>query len=291
LRGASLVPAIAIAVVVAACGSREPEADRRPPQPSDGQVAGAMSAPTNEAERGIADHEAAADAPRPEPSHTAQPPSTPHVPKELLPDLQVLPTRELYVEGGGGARKLRFSTTVVNTGDGPLDIAGMFDGARGITTATQLIHHDDGSAEEHLAGEFMFHPGHEHWHFQDFTAFELWTYRDDGSLDEMKASTGKATFCAVDEVFEHPDLPNVPDGPAYLQCGQSVQGISVGWSDTYTADLIGQELDISGLPDGRYAVRTIVDPAERLRETHDDNNTGVVFVELNGGSVAMLDGP
>jgi hypothetical protein len=221
----------------------------------------------------------------------AVPPAERETPHELLPDLQVMPTRELYVEDGGSGRKLRFSTTVVNTGDGPLDIAGMFDAARGITTATQLVHRSDGSTKEHLAGEFIFHPGHEHWHFEDFTVLELWTYGDGGELDEMRATTGKATFCAVDEVLEYADLPHVPDGPAYLQCGQSVQGISVGWSDTYTADLIGQELDITGVPDGRYAVRTIVDPAERLRETRNDNNALAVYVELRGDSVSMLDGP
>jgi len=120
---------------------------------------------------------------------------------------------------------------------------------------------------------------------------ELWTYGDDGELGEMKATTGKATFCAVDEVLEYADLSHVPDGPAYLECGHSVQGISVGWSDTYTADLIGQELDITNLPDGRYAVRTIVDPAERLRETRDDNNALVVYVELRGDTVSMLERP
>jgi len=77
-----------------------------------------------------------------------------------------MPTRELYVEGGGDVRKLRFSTTVANTGEGPLDIAGMFDAARGITKATQFVHHSDGSSEEHLTGEFTFHPGHEHWHLE-----------------------------------------------------------------------------------------------------------------------------
>jgi hypothetical protein len=297
---------VTAAVVLAACGSREPQADRRPQEAPRGDVAGVMSTPEGahaDREHAGAQHEAAeaiATAPAAstmtasaavQPTRTPRATPTPDAPKELLPDLQVLPTRELYIEGAGDARKLRFSTTVVNTGDGPLDIAGAFDAARRITTATQLVHHDDGSAEEHLAGEFAFHPGHEHWHFRDFTAFELWTYREDGSLDEMKASTGKATFCAVDEVLEHADLPRVPQGPSYLQCGQAVQGISVGWSDTYTADLIGQELDISGVPDGRYAVRTIVDPAERLRETRDDNNEGVVYVELHGDRVSMLDGP
>jgi hypothetical protein len=179
---------------------------------------------------------------------------------------------------------------VVNTGDGPLDIAGSVDDA-GITTATQRIHHDDGAIEERIAGRFVYHAGHTHWHFEDFTMLEIWTYGEDGELDEVKASTGKATFCAVDEIPEYEDLPNFPEGPAFLACGQGVQGLSVGYSDTYTADLIGQELDISGLPDGRYAVRTIADPAGRLTEADEDNNDLVVHIELSGDGVEMLDGP
>ena len=212
-------------------------------------------------------------------------------PRELLPDLQIMPPRELYIEEGVDARKLRFSTTVVNTGEGPLDLAGSYDTASGITTATQRIQRDDGSTIERLVGTFVYHPGHEHWHFDDFTMLELWTYDSDGRLVDMKATTGKATFCAVDEVLTYGSLPYVPDGPSFLECGQGVQGISVGWSDTYTADLIGQELDITGLPDGRYAVRTVADPAERLRETNDGNNDLTVYVELRGGTIELLDAP
>ncbi|MEX0749241.1 MAG: lysyl oxidase family protein, partial [Dehalococcoidia bacterium] len=176
-------------------------------------------------------------------------------------------------------------------GEGPLDIAGSYDADAGITTATQRIHHEDGDVVEEIAGRFVFHPGHEHWHFKDFTMLELWTYGCDGELDEMKATTGKGTFCAVDEVLADETLPHVPEGPSFLECGQGVQGLSVGWSDTYTADLIGQELDIDGVPDGRYAVRTLADPAGRLREKDDDNNDLVVYVEITGAEIELLDGP
>ncbi|MEX2225891.1 MAG: lysyl oxidase family protein [Dehalococcoidia bacterium] len=227
---------------------------------------------------------------------TAVPSATAHDPgsqpgRELLPDLQIMSPRELYIEDTEGARKIRFSTTVVNAGEGPLDIAGSYDADAGITTATQRIHHEDGDVVEEIAGRFVFHPGHEHWHFKDFTMLELWTYGCDGELDEMKATTGKGTFCAVDEVLADETLPHVPEGPSFLECGQGVQGLSVGWSDTYTADLIGQELDIDGVPDGRYAVRTLADPAGRLREKDDDNNDLVVYVEITGAEIELLDGP
>ena len=276
---------VALAFAFAACGDMEPNADRRPAQRTplsqtgyatpQGAVAGAAFGPQRA--------EGAAN------ERTDAQPAAADV-RELLPDLEVLPPKELYIEAGA-VRKIRFSTTVVNTGDGPLVIAGALDAASGTTTASQHILHSDGSIDVRLAGSFMFHPGHEHWHFEDFTMLELWTYREDGTLETMKATTGKATFCAVDEVLEYETLEHVPDGPSFLTCGQGIQGISVGWSDTYTADLIGQELDITNVPDGSYAVRTVADPALRLVETNDDNNDLVVFVDLEGDNIRLRDGP
>jgi len=273
-------------ILITACGDGDPMAQHRNFEGP--QVPGTPAPLAGGAESRV---EAVGEEETASPSTTpvSEPPSA--APRELLPDLQVMPPRELYIEEGADVRKLRFSTTVVNIGDGPLDIAGSYDPDSRITTATQRIHRDDGYVTEQVAGAFMFHPGHEHWHFEDFTMLELWTYDRDGELDEMKATTGKATFCAVDEVLEDDSLPHVPEGPSFLECGQGVQGISVGWSDTYTADLIGQELDITGVPDGRYAVRTVADPAERLRETNDDNNDLVVYVELRDGTIELLDGP
>lgn len=276
VRQCRLTAAGLLALLVMACGDGDPMAEHR----------GLGQAPSRELTPLAGGAEG-----RTLPSATMVAEATADAPRDLLPDLQILPPRELYIEEGEAVRTLRFSTTVVNRGEGPLDIAGSYDAGSGITTATQRIHRDDGGIVEQVAGAFMFHPGHEHWHFEDFTMLELWTYDDDGELDEMKATTGKATFCAVDEVLEDESLTHVPEGPSFLECGQGVQGISVGWSDTYTADLIGQELDITGVPDGRYAVRTLADPAERLREGDDGNNALVVYVELRGTEIELRDGP
>lgn len=282
-----MIAAVGLAFALAACGS-EPNADRRPVERaettpvSEQEPQGGVAGATSEPQRAEDDRNERREA-QPAADRSAQA-------RQLLPDLKVLPPKELYIEDGA-VRKIRFSTTVANIGEGPLDLAGSFDAASGITTASQRIHRSDGEIEERVAGSFMFHPGHEHWHFEDFTMLELWTYREDGALDAMKATTGKATFCAVDEILEYETLERVPEGPSFLACGQGVQGISVGWSDTYTADLIGQELDITNVPDGSYAVRTVVDPALRLVETNDDNNDLVVFVDLEGDTIRLRDAP
>ncbi|HEY8173639.1 MAG TPA: lysyl oxidase family protein, partial [Dehalococcoidia bacterium] len=69
------------------------------------------------------------------------------------------------------------------------------------------------------------------------------------------------------------------------------QGISAGWSDTYAASIPGQDIDISGLPDGRYAIKTTVDPDRRLIESDDDNNTSTTYVALSGTEIQILASP
>jgi hypothetical protein len=203
-----------------------------------------------------------------------------------LPNLQVMPFRELYIEGDpAGARVLRFSTTVLNAGEGPFEVVGNPSGSPGEVIATQRIARNGGDYDEHDVGRIIFHPAHEHWHVEDFTALEIWSLDEDGEADEIVATTGKGTFCAVDEV---PELERAPP-PAYLTCGQGVQGISAGWSDTYGTEIAGQEVDISGLDDGVYAIRSGVDPEDRLAESDDADNDLVVLVEISGTQIIELE--
>ena len=209
----------------------------------------------------------------------------------LLPDLQTLPPEELYVavDPDADTRELRFSTTVVNLGEGPLEMVGTYDPASNRTLATQRIRSVDldGVVEE-FVGDFVYHPSHSHWHFEDFTAFELWTYRPDGTLDEPVASSGNMTFCLMDTDRVSPASAGAPANAAFGGCNRGVQGISVGWGDTYGAGLPGQELDVSDVPDGRYALRSAADPEDRILETDDTNNTVVMYVELTGDRIEPL---
>ena len=214
-------------------------------------------------------------------------------PDLLLPDLQTLPPDELYVavDRESDTREIRFSTTVVNVGEGPLEMVGTSDPGTGRTSATQRIRSVslDGVVEE-VVGDFVYHPSHSHWHFEDFSAFELWTYGPGGALEDLVASSGKMTFCLMDTDRVSPASAGAPPNAAFGGCNRGVQGISVGWGDTYGANLPGQELDVSDVPDGRYAIRSTADPEDRLLETDDTNNTVVMYVELTGDRIAPLPG-
>lgn len=212
----------------------------------------------------------------------------------LLPDLQPVPPQSLSIDSdrANRTREIRFSTTTANVGEGPLEMRGTFNPETGLTRATQRIASRDGDGmAERVAGEFEVHPDHNHWHFESFTEFELWTYAPGGTLDRLVTTTGKMTFCLMDTGRIASAPPGSPARATFTGCGDQTQGISVGWQDTYSSTTPGQELDITGLPDGRYAIRSTVDPENRLMETDDTNNATVVYVELSGTSVERLPNP
>ena len=207
----------------------------------------------------------------------------------VLPDIAVSPPRELYVQATATGRELRFSTTVSNVGEGPLEILGSFEDETGRAIATQLIHRREGSPLAHPLGTLDFDGGHGHWHTQDFVIFELWSYAEDGALEELLASTGKIGFCLLDFTRVDPAPPYVADLPLFDECHWTRQGLSPGWQETYAAYLPGQELDISDIPDGRYVIKTILDPENRIIDASRLNTTVAVFVELSGTSIRVLE--
>jgi hypothetical protein len=85
-------------------------------------------------------------------------------------------------------------------------------------------------------------------------------------------------------------MGNAPKRPVYTSCTSAVQGLSVGWGDTYTSTLPGQSFEITGLPDGDYTLRIDIDPKGRIIETDETDNSSSVQLRLSGGSVTVLDG-
>ena len=60
------------------------------------------------------------------------------------------------------------------------------------------------------------------------------------------------------------------------------QGISAGCTDTYSARLGCQYLDVTGLRPGRYILRVTIDPFERIAELDERNNVVSLPVTLPG---------
>lgn len=203
----------------------------------------------------------------------------------LVPNLQPLKAASLRLESSGGVTNLRFSTTSWNNGAGPLEIVGgATDSATGKQQVNQRIYNSDGTYTDELAGSFDWHRDHGHMHFNDYATYTLDAVSAPGASLRTSAKT---TFCIIDTT--RMKFKNGPRQPVYRTCGASVQGMSVGWGDTYGYTLAGQAIDVTGLPDGDYTLTIEIDPKGRIIETNETDNISTVRLRLSGGSVSILD--
>jgi hypothetical protein len=207
---------------------------------------------------------------------------------QLLPNLEAQRASQLRIEAGSDGRTyLRLSATSWNSGLGPLEVvAGATDSVTGKQQVYQRIYNSDGSFTQSFAGHFDWHPQHNHVHFDDYALYTLDSVSAPGSSLRTAAKT---TFCIIDTTRVK-RMANSPKRPVYTTCTSSVQGLSVGWGDTYPYSLPGQAVDITGLPDGDYTLRIDIDPKGRIIETDEDDNSSSVLLRLSGRTVTVLDG-
>jgi len=226
------------------------------------------------------------------PTRTPTPTATPSPtldPDLVLPDLQTLPPQSLNLQVTlQGEVLLRFSNSILNAGPGAIELLGVYDADADKVSVTQHMYMmDSDSFKEHKAGLFIFHPGHEHWHIENFALYEVWSLTPQATLDEVIAFTEKVSYCLRDD--SRSDLEDIAPGPRYVTCDRQLQGISSGWFDTYEFDTPGQIVDITEVPDGVYALRSTVDPANQLVEMDDTNNATAVYFVLADNQLQVLD--
>jgi hypothetical protein len=192
----------------------------------------------------------------------------------------------LQVQNEHQREMLRFSTTHINIGDGPLQVRGggqiapcVIDGAAysQCTYATQEVLDEFGSVvAANPAGVAVFHPQHNHWHQSAVALFEV---RIGSPYGTTWATGKKITFCLVDN--DQTILVKKGSSRAYFDCNADLQGISVGWGDDYHQSTEGQELDITGAPAGIYYLIHLADPENHWREKDKSNNLAWVKFVLS----------
>jgi hypothetical protein len=209
----------------------------------------------------------------------------------LLPDLQISPPKDLSIQFKGGVRKIRFDTTFSNIGKGPLELIGATNDTGTKTVATQIINKTDGTVQAREVGEFVFHPGHKHWHLERYAQFQLWNFDMEGKPTQLVASTDKMSFCIWDEHPYDLKLEGAPQTRQYPRCLNDTQGNSVGWGDTYQSGLEGQEITITDIPNGKFLVRSVVNVDKKILESDYTNNEAFLFIELAGNGLRIVNGP
>jgi hypothetical protein len=213
-------------------------------------------------------------------------------PTPQMPDLGMAHLRKFSIEVAGGQKRLRFNTKLVNIGDGPFQAFGHDPQPNGEKLVDQQIRNSDGSwtsiatpGRMYFAGD-----GHNHWHLKDLEGYVL----KNTSGPAVNRVSEKHGFCFADRGDWKLNLPNAPQSPVYMGCGNLndvtiTVGLSVGWSDTYGVKLPDQFVDITGLPDGQYMVTATADKLGIFAERCENNNSTTAIVQITGNNVTVID--
>jgi hypothetical protein len=206
---------------------------------------------------------------------------------DLLPDL--MPIKWALYENDvvtwiqSGHTHLRLTQITVNIGDGKLHLYGGPDNGDGTQDVLQRIFRDDMTYWDRLAGLFVFHPSHNHIHFEGWAIYRLREILPGEGVGPIIASGDKTSFCVYDNTLHDPTLPGYT-GQEFSGCSSVLQGLGVGWGDTYDLSTPGQNIDITGVPDGEYWLESEVDPDDDILESDETNNIARVKVTIGSPS-------
>lgn len=219
---------------------------------------------------------------------------TPPANGDLLPDLVMLPLESFHVAYEGDQKVLRFTTNVLNGGNGPLDVTGSRAGVGALDLGvSQTILKADGSARTVKTKAIMRYEmvdGHDHFHVQDFERYQIrpengttWTgsrkegfcLRDDGNLQGKPRRYEDETFdCGLDE----------KDTALKVR-----QGLSEGWVDVYDWYLEGQYIELKDLElPGNFCVQAEADPDHLLTESSRENNVTSALLRISDSDVSII---
>jgi hypothetical protein len=116
-----------------------------------------------------------------------------------------------------------------------------------------------------------------HFHFEEYA---LYTLRPINAPGASQRQAYKTSFCVMDTAKVDGRLPGAPKRAVFETCNSFVQGMSVGWGDTYGAFLAGQAIDLTGNPDGLDELIVAFAPANRILESNDTDNTACVLLQI-----------
>jgi hypothetical protein len=211
--------------------------------------------------------------------------------------------------GTGPTRCLRWDQGEYNFGDGPFELhiyTGQGDG----TDAYQRVYKSDGTIAQYgPLGTVEFSQAHGHFHYQGWQTIKLYRLNPDGTLGEEVSVGVDKGICMVDILnayFGDPEEENSPHGyevpgtcdnathsdpndPTFPSQKFFQMGISVGYADLYPWFIADQFIDITSVPDGRYALVVDQDVFGRIHEKKTENNRDVGCVEIIGDVATDID--
>jgi hypothetical protein len=215
--------------------------------------------------------------------------------EDLLPDLAagaptLIQVRTERTDEGRTRYLLSFESKAENVGRGALIVRASRPGRKvAAMTADQIVLRADGSIrrlDDVGTLRYVIDPTHQHWHLDRAMAYELVPI---GGTEARRRPDEKTGFCLGDR-YELPGFtsPAEPVDKVYdVNCGfdrpgllRVEEGISVGWGDNYEPWRDGQQIDLTGLPAGRYRLVHRVNPDRSLHELRHGNNGASAVIEL-----------
>lgn len=213
----------------------------------------------------------------------------------LYPDLRTVVPQHLNLVNEHQRDILRFSNGIANTGLGPWALRPEPPLSEATTTVSAVQEIRDSGAyylcgtqpkqvaecynvvSEKVTSVFEFHPAHNHWHIGDVALFEIRRGSPTGPV--VGGNSIKTTFCLIDWYKLEDNSPTAER--VFFDCYTSYQGISSGWVDQYHQSTEGQQLDLTGVPNGEnYYLVSSANYARIFLETDYTNNTAWVRFRL-----------
>lgn len=204
---------------------------------------------------------------------------------------------DLVNDRAHGRTLLRFANAIGNRGAGALEVYGVRTGASPSTVddtnntmpAFQRIFRSDGSYQDVGVGQLVYHPDHNHFHFDGAVSYVL----TDDTTSKVVRSSSKVSFCLADVDVVDPSLAGYPKAPRYNSCvhdpytNSLTMGVSVGWADNYPKDAAGQSFDVTDLmaldPPHTFTMRATVNPAKLLVSGPTSATTSSFTVRIGKG--------
>jgi hypothetical protein len=220
--------------------------------------------------------------------------SAPADPGDLLPDLSMARVTDLKIDKtADGRRLLRYSTEIVNVGQGAFELhlhrASTNDASMAVS---QRVYTSSGFRDRATTAQTIFAgDGHNHWHVVDLETVEL----NRESNGPRVGTDAKVGFCFLDHLRFRTSLPGTPANPVYGGCGgpsdlDVTMGLSVGWGDQYSWNLPTQYIDITGLNPGHYRLNVVADAGNWFLESDESNNATWVDIQLKAQGAPRIIG-
>lgn len=193
-----------------------------------------------------------------------------------------------------GRRVMRYTAIIVNVGVGKFELKGSrASSAETQMSVTQRVFDSSGGSryQDTPARMYFAGDGHSHWHVEDLEDSEL--IRSDNGV--KVGSGAKHGFCFFDLQPFRLTLPGAPASAYYTTCGTNAavttqsMGLSIGWGDVYSWQLVDQRVDITGLSPGQYRLNTTADKQNWFVESDETNNGTWVDLQLKSkGQVRVV---